>query len=208
MPSDIEFFDEFPELLLPDVNWGKEVLAHFGLLFSGYALLEASLQNCVIYWKKIDFLKNLDKGKSFDELVLLWELEHDKTESLAIASTFGSLLKMLKSCAFLDKIRHELTTLKVKRDYFAHHFFRETATFHTSDALRLRMIQSMHLLRLRTKKAEHATDAAASEMFAQLYPKTDLDALVKAEVDQQKLKLRLVRKDDEVCFGWEDEDAL
>lgn len=46
-----KLFEEFPELLLEEVNLNKEVFAHFGLLFSGYALLEAALQNCYIFWK-------------------------------------------------------------------------------------------------------------------------------------------------------------
>lgn len=207
MRSEQDFFADFPELLDAEVNWGKEVLAHFGLLFSSYALLEASLQNCITFWRKLMFVQTIDRKNTHEELIAQWEQEHDKVEQLAIASTFGSLLKLLTDCPFLDGCRDELLSLKAKRDYFAHHFFRETASFHVSDALRLRMLRSMDALRLRVKEAEDFADSAVTAMHAKLYPTKDLNALALAEFEEERAQILRERQDHEVRFGWEDEDA-
>ena len=208
MRSDIEFFGDFPELLEPDVNWGKEVLAHFGLLFSGYALLEAALQNAVVYWSKLELLRSFDRSTSAQQRIELWEKDHDRADKLAVASTFGSLLKLLKDCTHLNSIRSELEALKVKRDYFAHHFFRETATIHDSEELQLKMVLSMDALRQRVKSAEMIVDAAVEEMFVMMYPKKNLDVVTKAEVVKEKERISLERTIEGVRFGWEDDHAL
>jgi hypothetical protein len=98
-------------------------------------------------------------------------------------------------------------SLKAKRDYFAHHFFRETASFHVSDALRLRMLRSMDALRLRVKEAEDFADSAVTAMHAKLYPTKDLNALALAEFEEERAQILRERQDHEVRFGWEDEDA-
>ena len=65
-PDYKELFDEFPELAEPDVVFGKEVLAHFGLLFSNYANLEAGIQICYIRPRRLEIrrmkeIDNVDK---------------------------------------------------------------------------------------------------------------------------------------------------
>ncbi|TBN38030.1 hypothetical protein EYE42_13390 [Paracoccus subflavus] len=162
-------FEDFPELRAPEAMLEKEVLAHFGLLFSGYALLETGLQNCYIFWQ----LRTLQSGGRISDQAA-WEVSYDFLERHAHASTFGTLLKLLSNCVFLSAYQGELDDLKKKRDYFAHHFFREENDKMFSRAAMLQLIDGMDSLRRRVKVAEQHVDSAAFAMISEIYPGVDL----------------------------------
>lgn len=94
--------------------------AHFGLLFSRFALLEAALHNLVLY---VRLQQELHSGSIRSTGTL-----HNRAEAIereAFAMTFGSLLQALHRAGALSEFFPRLNALKKKRDYFAHHFFRE-----------------------------------------------------------------------------------
>ena len=49
-----DLFEDFPELMEADLTWEKEIYAHFGLLYMGFALLEQSLINAATIKLAID----------------------------------------------------------------------------------------------------------------------------------------------------------
>jgi len=128
-------FNDFPELQSDNIIFGKEVLAHFGLLFSGYALLEAALQNCYILGQLHTALL---KGeiRSQDE----WTARYNALEHKVFSATLGSLLRLISNGSDLTPHMSALWILKKKRDYFAHHFFREEIDKMFSDEMSLKLI--------------------------------------------------------------------
>jgi len=190
-----ELFEDFPELLLEEVILQKEVLARFGLLFSGYALLEAALQNCYVFWQ----LRRLHLGgkiASEDE----WREHYDSLEEKAFGSTFGSLLRLLADCSDLASSYVELRSLKKSRDYFAHHFFREENDKMFSDDAALALIHRMSLLRTRVKQAETAADAVAHRFFKSIYPQVDMEEKLAETMSQMKAA---AAANPSKTFGWD-----
>ena len=118
-----KLFQEFPELLNPDVNLEKEVYAHFGLLYMGFALLEHSLINIATIKLAIDEVK-----KSGKRDIQEWELAYDRAFTKSTAQTFGNLLKIVISVQEFHEINSTLERVKRVRDYFSHHFFRREAS--------------------------------------------------------------------------------
>lgn len=179
MPDDFnhsELFEEFPELAEPDVILSKEVLAHFGLLFSTYADLEAGVQNCYTIWQLRAAL--LD-GKIKTQIE--WVEMYDVFENKAFASTFGSLLKLVSGFDQLTPHMSTLDSLKKKRDYFAHHFFREENNKLFSSESTLHLLSRMHVLRKEVGAASQIVAAIHAEMMQSLYPSRDLNAEITAD---------------------------
>lgn len=194
-PSLLLLFDEFPELQSPEVLLEKEVLAHFGLLFSGYALLETGLQNCYIFWK----LRLLQiEGMISDQKN--WEIQYNHLEKKAHASTFGNLLNLVSDCPLLSDHLKELRVLKGKRDYFAHHFFREENDKMYSRDATLRLIGAMNALRRRVKVAEGRIDEVALSIVSAVYPGLDIPAALSKLCSDLKVD---AIKSPKNSFGWE-----
>lgn len=194
-PEMADLFEDFPELLLEEVILQKEVLAHFGLLFSGYALLEAALQNCYVFWQ----LRRLHLSRKIASEGE-WRAHYDTFEEKAFGSTFGSLLRLLTDCSDLANSFVELSSLKKSRDYFAHHFFREENNKMFSDDAALALIHRMSLLRTRVKQAENAADTVAHSFFKSMYPQIDMEKKLAETMSQIKTA---ATANPSRTFGWE-----
>lgn len=194
-PEMADLFEEFPELLLEEIILQKEVLAHFGLLFSGYALLEAALQNCYIFWQLRRL--HLDRKITSENE---WRERYDAFEEKAFGATFGNLLKMLDDCPDLASWSDELRHLKKGRDYFAHHFFREENDKMFSDDAALALIYRMNVLRARVKQSENAADTVADRIFKSMCPHVDMEKKLDAIMSQ--VTAEAVRNPSKT-FGWE-----
>lgn len=188
-------FEDFPELPCGGVVLEKELLAHFGLLFSGYALLETSLQNCFIFWN-IDKIFLEEQIENEGE----WQMHYESLEEKAHASTFGALLRLLDECPEISDFQEELGVLKRKRDYFAHHFFREEVRNMFTREARLLLISRMNILRRRVKNSERQVDRVASSIVERLYPRLDVDSMMKKF--SEKMKADAI-SNPQTVFGWE-----
>ncbi len=203
MPSDrgrSELREDFPELDNPDVFWAKELYSHFGLLFSGYALLEASLHGCHIHHQ---ISTKLSRGEVRDPAH--WTELYGQLEIQAYGLTLGNLIKSLEKCDPLREMLPELRLLKAKRDYFAHHFFRDELRHFGNDTSIGRMISSMNLLRRRVKLSEERCHDMGFEMIRQINPKywDGFDLELESKKLRQRLDLEAQCLD--IQFGWEKE---
>lgn len=187
--------NDFPELLSDDVVLKKEVLAHFGLLFSGYALLEAALQNFYIFSQQKMYLFSGDCRSKAD-----WQSRHDCLERKAFAATMGNLINLVSEFEEITSALDELRKLKKSRDYFAHHFFREENDKLFSDESLFRLICGIDNLRRRVKKAELFVDAAARDVLKYIHPNVDVDAVVSEHAAKIKGDNS---KNDDLPFCWE-----
>jgi len=188
--------EDFPELKNPGIDLSKEVLAHFGLLFSAFALLEASLQNCYVFW---GLRTKLFQGEITS--TQMWEVNHEELEARAFSATLGTLLnKYLKDCEDLSGIKGELLQLKKARDYFAHHFFREENRMMHTEHGNLILLSRMNLLRRRVRSSEQGTDEIGKNIFYSVFPEVDIDA----QVDKyaQDAKAEFIKHPSEKV-GWE-----
>lgn len=175
-----ELRQDFPELFEPGVNLSKEVLAHFGLVFSSFALLEASLQNCVV----ISGLNEKLLRTSLTEAS--WKAEAEGLERKALAATFGTLLKLLEDLPYLEAMQPKLRELKRQRDYFAHSFFREENKNMFFSDRQMVLIASMANLRQQVTQAEVAVDEICSAIIERWNPARDWER----EIDQLVFKLK------------------
>lgn len=195
MDTDLEnLFKEFPELLGDDVVVMKELYAHFGLVFSAYANLEAGIQNCYVFWQMREHHLQ-GSVKSEDDWVNL----HERLEEKAFSATFGSLLRMVEGCEELDANRAELFNLKKIRDYFAHHFFREENSKMFHDETTIKLIANVYATRVRVDKSNKAIDSIGRGILAGLFPSTDISA----SVDQMTKELKEdILSNPPKAFGW------
>lgn len=170
---------EFPELQLSDIVIEKEALAHFGLLFSGFARLEAALHNCYIF-KELP--KEVVKGNIKSEDA--WRNKYDELEKNAFKATFGSLINMVSDYREIEDCLEDLRELKKSRDYFAHHFFREEneKLFHNESAMFL--ISEMNKLRKEVQKVEKFIEIASNELFSKMYPAVNLEDKITEELER------------------------
>lgn len=186
MPANSDYealLEEFPELASDNVVIEKEALAHFGLLFSGFARLEAALQNCYIFE---ELYKELLKGNVASEEG--WRNKYDELEKKAFKATFGSLINMASGLKEIEDHLYDLRYLKKSRDYFAHHFFREEneKLFHHSSAVFL--ISEMNKLRKEVKKVEKRVEKSSHDLFKRMYPSVDLEDKITEELERAKNK--------------------
>ncbi len=188
-------YEEFPDLISDGNLLQKEVFAHFGLLFSGYALLETGLQNCFIF---------SELHRCVVEKKVLcrqdWRAAYDALEAKSHASTFGTLLKLLDSCPQLAECKDELSSLKSSRDYFAHHFFREENGKMFSDEGRIRLISRMNVLRRRVKLLEEKVDDAGLSIIELIYPHLNIPGAIDQLLG--KFKAEAVANPSS-AYGWE-----
>jgi hypothetical protein len=150
--TEIELLQEFPELVQSNVIFEKEIYAHFGLLYMGFALLEHSLINVVTIKLNVDTLKKHTKPSR-----VVWTAEYDNSFEHAIAQTFGNLAKVVVTVPEFRDLTDGLNKVKRIRDYFSHHFFRREAA-HMSEK------QSALALLLDIRRARILVDMVESEM--------------------------------------------
>lgn len=122
-----DLFEDFPELMEADVTWEKEIYAHFGLLYMGFALLEHSLINAATIKLGIDEAKQ-QRVRKLEE----WQVLHDKAFVKASSQTIGNLIKVVSRIREFSDLENKFSEVKKVRDYFSHHFFRREAA-HMSD---------------------------------------------------------------------------
>lgn len=80
---------EFPELFEGNFNLSKQILAHFALGFSAFALLEAAFQNLVVVCGLAGrLLQSPVIGAS-------WKEDAMALKKKVLKSTFGTLLRLL-----------------------------------------------------------------------------------------------------------------
>ena len=115
-----ELVEEFPELKLAEINLSKEVFAHFGLLYMGFALLEHSMINAATIQLAIDEAK-LQKIRRLEQ----WEAIFDVSFGKAIKLTFGNLARTVRGISEFKDLSDDLGEVKKIRDYFSHHFLSE-----------------------------------------------------------------------------------
>ena len=117
-----KLFLDFPELLREDVTWEKEIYAHFGLLYMGFALLEHSLINAATIKLATKYLKQHSAPVKSD-----WEKCHDLAFVKSCDQTLGNLIKIVVEIPEFKILVDDLAKVKKIRDYFSHHFFRREA---------------------------------------------------------------------------------
>ncbi|MFD2234763.1 hypothetical protein [Phaeospirillum tilakii] len=190
--------DEFPELVGNGVDLQKEVLSHFGLLFSGYALLEAAIQNFYIFYEQrravmAGELKNLQD----------WQSNHDKLERKAFSATLGGLITLVSKCPEISPGIGELKDLKKSRNYFAHHFFRAENDKLFSEAASLHLIFGMNELRHRVKMAENFVEVASIDIIKEMYAGQNFEEMV---ADCMKEIESVAVRSPCMDFGWISEE--
>jgi hypothetical protein len=198
MPVDhdyVDLFEIFPELAESDVVLKKEILAHFGLLFSVFADLETGIQQCYTMWQ----LRNeLGNGKIKSEQK--WIERYDALEAKAIKATFGTLLRLVDG---LDEIKPHMVNLRImkdRRDYFAHHFFREeNDKMHSNEAI-LHLLWRMNILREQVDALSKLISKIHGDILQALYPHKDVASEISVETALLKEEYL---KNPPTRFGWE-----
>ncbi|NVO55105.1 hypothetical protein HW561_04780 [Rhodobacteraceae bacterium B1Z28] len=192
-----QLLKDFPELEGGDFILGKEVLAHFGLLFSGFANLEGGLQNCYLFWQLHIALINGEVGSKNDWLAL-----HSKFESEAFDATFGRLVNLLGDCPDMKFLADDLKALRHSRNYFAHRFFREENDKMFNDDAILKLMSRMNVLRHEVKKCEGSVENVSTHLFQVIYPNVDMKSNIAAFAQERMEEISVSPPKD---FGWENE---
>lgn len=189
---------EFPELNEECTNWNKELYAHFGLLFSGYALLEASLQNCFVFR---ELQLELLAGEILDQSG--WELAHARLEATAFSLTLGNLIKRIKHYPEFGPHVDRLSTLKRQRDYFAHHFFREELASMSIDEKIPSLVAALNRQRIEVKAVELLCQEISESLLRVVFPSVELEEKVAQMVDKLKNSFEVQDLTKNSQFGWE-----
>jgi hypothetical protein len=181
-----ELLQDFPELLHADVVLEKEVYAHFGLLYMGFALLEHSLINVVTINQNIIAVKKQTKPN-----LQIWEAQYDKSFAHAAAQTFGNLAKVVVTVLEFKDLADGLHKVKKIRDYFSHHFFRREAA-HMSEP------QSAFALLLDIDKARELVKMVEAEMKPRHFKymkRIGLPDLSDSYIDEESVRLAALERD-------------
>lgn len=144
MRSDEDFqrlVAEFPLLLSEKVIWRRELMAHYGLLFDSFGLLEFTMQMCVgtvklIRWPRF---KSSNPEQRREERI--------RIDSSLLKMSFGQMLSEAVRLGILIDQVPDLRILRDRRNYFAHHFFRENHHHIDNDDKAIDMILSMSYVR-------------------------------------------------------------
>ncbi|WP_157879059.1 hypothetical protein [Pararhodospirillum photometricum] len=188
-------FLEFPELLSDDRNLHKEVLSHFGLLFSQYAQLEASIHNFYIFYQ----LKNsmmTGKIKTKQDWLILFE----KYEQKAFSATLGSLINFVSDCDEMSPLIDNLRSINKTRNYFAHHFFREESPKLFSEPSSLHLINGINQVRNDVTLIEEKVEAITDKLMESIYGSSDFKKSISNLCDQLEEEFTKIPT---FIFGWE-----
>lgn len=124
----------------------KETFAYFGRAYYLAGVLDAALVSALLY---LDFLPSVkaayceERGQNFDRPA--YEAAFDKFLSDQHAQTLGNLRKRLFGSSLLDDaLKVEIDEAKKKRDFIAHHYFRERALEFATRAGRDQMIAELN----------------------------------------------------------------
>lgn len=123
----------------------KETFAYFGRAYYLAGVLDSALALALLF---IDFLPSVkaahlrDRGQTFDRPA--YEAAFDKFLADQHAQTLGNLRKRLFASSLLDDaLKVEIDEAKKKRDFIAHHYFRERAVEFATRAGRDQMIAEL-----------------------------------------------------------------
>jgi hypothetical protein len=107
----------------------KEVYAHFGLAYYMAGVFESGLANAIL---QLDYLTKVaeeyrTKGPgNFDRPT--YEAKFDSFLASQHAQSLGNLIKRVQALADMDAgLKAQIIGAKERRDFLAHHFFRERA---------------------------------------------------------------------------------
>ena len=190
-----DMINDFPELAGNEVHLHKEVLAHFGLLFSSFANLEESLHNVFVFWQLRRVISVNPEITQFE-----WSSHHNKYVEEVYKLTFGRLINKLQDVPEIRTENKELSYLKNCRNYFSHRFFREENHKMYSDNSKIQLIAHMNALRKRVDVQDDKLKKIYFPMFRELYPEFDIDSefdLLRQQYNEQFETL------DSAKFGWE-----
>ena len=153
------------------IDWSTEVFANIGLLSLRFALLELSLQRCLIFWRLYQFVlahPELTQTEFF--------LERDKRVKKAFKLTFGGLISELKDLPAVCEEKDELDYLKDSRNFFAHDFFRcEIKKLITEDG-KIRLITRIKTLQRRVEVQECKIYDISCSIFQKLHPDYNIES--------------------------------
>ncbi len=178
---------EFAELSSPDVVLQKEVYAHFGLLFFHFSLVETSLINVLLFHHLgVELVTGNIKSKA------QWEQAYDHGCDQAKKKTFGNLSQAVVDIAEFCDLKSELSDVKRRRDYFAHHFFRQEVGLYLDDEGCWHLIWEMSSIRKRLLDLDERLRVPFENMCTRLKlptpEKSSLEAIEQHLVTDAKLR--------------------
>lgn len=143
----------------------KEVFAHFGLAYYLSGVFETGLAIALL---TLDFLTKqkaeLQRVGKKDFNRSKFEAEFDAFLDSQHAKTLGNLIKRIRELTDAnDALKALLTTTKGRRDFLAHHFFRERAEDFGRRNGRNRMLAEL-------KEAQELFEAADRQLTAHMHP--------------------------------------
>jgi uncharacterized protein YdbL (DUF1318 family) len=169
-------FESFPELHNENIIWQKEVFAHFGLIYHGFALLEHSLINAATLKIAIDAAQQR-KLKSREEWLGLFDESYLK----AVGQTFGNLIKIVVQIEEFKDLKTEFKKAKQVRDYFSHHFFRRETSFLNEDDGCLVLLVEM----LEAKKLVDEIETATKPRYKKYTKRLGFPELTEATINSE-----------------------
>ena len=159
-PTRDELIQDFPELSDPYAVLEKEIYAHFGRLFFSFSLVEDILITAVTIHGAFADVKSGKVGSKST-----WSETFDRHFELAKTHTFGTLSRLIEKVPEFSGLSRALESTKRKRDYFAHHFFRdEVSYFGSPDGCWLLLLKIEAVVR-----ESKALEAQLSERADKLY---------------------------------------
>lgn len=177
----VELVSVFPELELANVDWNKEVFAHFGLAFMKVALLEHCLINA---YTAICAAKDFKESNLYTQEN--WENTYDRAFETAKSKTFGNLKKLIVATDGFDHLEAHLEKTKRLRDYFAHHFMREDADYMASESGCILLIYNLYKSSMEIKNIELMVEDAAQKFYRRLgIPEVNPEN-IQSQIDEMK----------------------
>lgn len=153
----------------------KETFAYFGRAYYQAGVLDAGFALAILFIEflpsvKADYLK--DKGRAFDRPA--YEAAYDKFLADQHAQTLGNLRKRLFASPLIDDaLRADIDKAKKKRDFIAHHYFRERAVEFATRAGRDQMIAELHEIGNFLEAVTHKVDNVIEKAQLDLGVKPD-----------------------------------
>jgi hypothetical protein len=186
----------------------KEVFAHFGRAYYLAGVFEIALANALLY---LDFLRDqkvkIQRAgpKNFDRPS--YEAEFDQFMKKQHAKTVGNLIKRVHELTDMDEpLKAVIATAKVRRDFLAHHFFREHAEDFARRGGRDRMLAELyHAQQLFESAARKIADylnpigeqVGMPPALVEAYTKKYLQSFEAEEHPQQHLAKERIERDRE-----------
>ena len=125
-----------------DTDQYKEVYARFGLCIFHFQVLEHQLLNMILIINKQMNIKMSDE-------------EYNQIFYSYSDNTMGKLIEKVSTLfRFDEKIRAKLWDIHQKRNFYAHHYFKDRSTKWYTIEGRFEMIQEIDLVDMKTKELE------------------------------------------------------